>query len=153
MTNMMEKPKSNKSKSKYRHNRTQDHGDAGQRKGHIDQGYWENQWEQRGLINKDKAYLKEVIRDGLDDYYAQMSPSELEQEADRILREAEQPEAESASEHLNNDTYPTIAEVGGRTDKEIRASLARAATLDTFEEDDFGDYNGDSHIKIRNRTR
>ena len=153
MTSMLEKPKSHKAKSHYRHNRSQDHGDAQQRKGHADYGYWENKWEQRGSINSDKTYLREVVRDGLEDYYAQMSPNELEQEADRILREAEQPEDESTEVRRENEHLPTVAEAGGRTAKEIRDSMARAATLDIFSDDDFGDYSGDSHVRISNRPR
>lgn len=89
---MIEKPKTNKAKSHYRHNGTQDHGDAGQRKGRETIGHWEEKWERRGPENADKAYLKEIIRDGLDDYYSHMSPKELEQEADRILSETESEE-------------------------------------------------------------
>lgn len=157
---MMEKPKSNKSKSKYRHNRTQDHGDAALRKGHVDHGYWENRWDHRGVENADKTYLKEVIRDGLDDYYAQMAPHELEQEADRILREAgvspldtQDKKDEDESPVVKDEIYPTIAEVGGRTTKEIRDSLARAATLDPYFDDDFGDNTSGSHIRITNKPR
>ena len=58
----------------------------------------------------------------------------------------------------DHDYEPTIGEYEGRTEKEIRDSLARAATLDTFSEDDFGDeYRGtkhsNSHIRISNRPR
>lgn len=59
MTSMIEKPKSNKAKSHYNHNNSQDHGSAAQRKGHQDvNNYWENRWERRGAVNADKAYLK-----------------------------------------------------------------------------------------------
>ena len=56
------------------------------------------------------------------------------------------------------DRDPTIGEAEGRTEKEIRDSLARAATLDTYDEDDFGDeYRGtkysSSHVRISNRPR
>lgn len=53
------------------------------------------------------------------------------------------------TEMLRSEEHnPTIAETGKRTEREIRKSLARAATLDTYEDDDNGDYDGGSHIRI-----
>lgn len=146
----MEKPQSKKAK-KFNFSGTQDHGDAAQRKGHQADGYyWETRYDQRGKINADKTYLKEVIRDGLTD---EPTPAELEAEADRILAEAGA--GALVTEYTKKvevlpKSVPTLNEAGGRTSTEVRKSMARAATLDAFEDDDFGDYNGSSHIRISN---
>ena len=153
---MMEKPKSRKSKSHYRHNGLQDHGDAGQRKGHEDYGYWDNQWNQRGVKNADKAYLKEVIRAGLDDYYAHMSPAELELEADRILDEHENYEDEhnssSPKEEESSLTVENIVEesFGVNSRRAERKRKERAATLDDYSDDDFGDTDTAVGARVRN---
>lgn len=141
----MEKPQSKKAKTFHRFNGTQDHGKAEAVKQHRydadDYEYFTHR-KVKGLAR----HATQDLRNGLIDYSG-LSEDQLEEEADRILREAEEnveDEPSFAERHA-----PTIAEVGGRTRAEIRASIARAATLDTFENDDFGDYS-DSHIKIRN---
>lgn len=168
---MIEKPKSRKAKSHYRHNSSQDHGDAGQRKGHEDYGYWENKWDQRGTVNADKAYLKEIIRDGLDDYYAHMSPAELELEADRILDEHENYEGEYNSSSDTKEKSSLTVETDDAAGAEIKTLLhedvveesfgvnsrraerkrkERAATLDDYSDDDFGDTDTAVGARIRN---
>jgi len=61
MTNMMEKPQSKKAKTYNRFSGKQDHGDAASRKGHINYGYWEDQYEHRGAVNKDKTMVKQDL--------------------------------------------------------------------------------------------
>ena len=212
----MEKPQSKKAK-KFNFSGTQNHGDAAQRKGHQADGYyWETRYDQRGKINTDKTYLKEVIRDGLND---EPTPAELEAEADRILAEAEAEEnvddfegrrsyAEyedydedgmafeeylkflqaklnglkeelsqlphltkndpdyklvdeerltlegetmaiiaAIRELLNENDYPE-AVYGVESKRDIRNRLARTATLDDYNEDDFGD-SGEKPVHIR----
>lgn len=103
---MIEKPKSNKAKSHYKHNSLQDHGSAAQRKGHLDEdGYWGNRWERRGVESADKTYLKEIIRDGLDDYYKHMTPAELEHEADIILDEVDSDDDEIFQTESHRNPY------------------------------------------------
>ncbi len=80
------------------------------------------------LNDEEKAELKE-LDDELDD---------LDEQITDLMRD--------------EGRLPTIGEYEGRTEKEIRDSMARAATLDTFADDDFGDYS-DSHVRISNRPR
>jgi len=118
-------------------------------------GFEEAKKELRQKALADRAVSTQEITAGLDDHYGYMTPAELEAEADRLLAEAEEPNEAESNQAIEESMYvlPTIEQAGGRSDKEIRKSMARAATLDTFEDDDFGDYNGDSHVRISNRPR
>lgn len=153
MKNISEKPRSNKAKTHFNHPNKQEHGTAAGSKGHEDFGFFENKWIMRASVNQLKGSLDSDINYGLDDYYSGMNSEQLEQEADRILRDADENDVRDAHIVSVSDELPTVAEFGKRTKREVRKQLARNATLDIYEHDDFGDYDGDSHIRITNRPR
>lgn len=96
--------------------------------------------------------FNEAVSNGTVDYeVSKIDEMESEDDfnGDYLREEFEWHERDTSA---NVYTVPTIAEYEGRTNTEVRASMARAATLDTFENDDFGDYN-DSHVRISNRPR
>lgn len=66
MTSMMEKPQSKKAKTHNRFSGKQDHGDAATRKGHVSYGHWEDQYDQRGAVNKNKIIVKQDLHGELD---------------------------------------------------------------------------------------
>jgi len=54
---------------------------------------------------------------------------------------------------MNNDqsALPTEVEFGVRSKREITREMARRATLDPSEDDDYGDSDYSTPIRIRNR--
>lgn len=159
MTTFMEKPQSKKAKTFERHNSKQDHGDASQRKGHESRDYWENAWENRGAVNADKTYLKEVIRDGLDSHenpdVSEPEPEivdEIEQaEFDEFSGESDDARTDYELDHQSDDQHLNVseAELGVKSKAEIRDAMARQATLDDYSEDDFGDDDRESAVHVR----
>lgn len=173
----MEKPTSKKAKSFNRFNRRQDHGDAAQREGRInkslrslDKDPYFHMTELTARQNADKAYLREVINDGL--MISQPTSAELEAEANRILAEAEsrknvdefegqeafydhEPEAsyedqptESDTSKMTREEYADYQNRSGRNQEVMshvrrmgRIAKERSATLDDDYKDD--DYLGD----------
>ena len=125
-------------------------------------GFEESKNESRQKAIVERTAVTQEVAAGLDDYLNTLTPAELELEASRILTQNESDDnlaSTSISEEEPDDDgpesmyiLPTLEEAGGRTTKEIRKSMARAATLDTFEDDDFGDH-ADSHVRIRNNLR
>lgn len=224
MTSMMEKPQSKKAKTYNRFSGKQDHGDAASRKGHINYGYWEDQYEHRGAVNKDKTMVKQDLHGELnafddirDDSFAldmaeqdkkmaEAWAEQLDDEFDndmeyssttgdiyvedgmahteylkflnnklnelrselesiphldhndpdhqsndqaRLALEAELLEVVTEiRELLNQNDFPEAA-YGVASKRDIRNRMARAATLDDYSEDDFGDTEQESAIHVR----
>ena len=155
MRNRTEKPVSNRAKTHFNHTKKQDHGDAAVAKGHEDFGFFETKWNMRASESERKNSLYRDIDAGLDEYYAGMDSGQLEQEADRILREAEGDETvvDTDEDTLVEYTQPTIGELGGWTKKEIRDRLARIATEQDYSEDDFGYDSKDASIRTSTKPR
>lgn len=82
-----------------------------------------------------------------------MSQRELDSLRDYLEGELE--DLRDQIEAIEGNSLPTAAQMGQLTLREINASKLRTATLDNEynENDDFGDYVGDSHIRISSRPR
>ncbi|MGV9002077.1 MAG: hypothetical protein ACOH18_03955 [Candidatus Saccharimonadaceae bacterium] len=152
--------------------RTQDHGDAASRRGH--EGSFRDPWEIKGAVQKDKEHLVAAFEDTYDgvelmtsEDIASMSPSQLEGEANKILRRAftsesdefKAPEPPSMLEEeepdvvvdFDQDGFLTEADFDIKSKHEIARLMARRVTLDPdFDRyDDTGDSDYTSHIHIR----
>lgn len=223
MTSMMEKPQSKKAKTYNRFNSKQDHGDAAGRKGHINYGYWEDQYDNRGAAILDKTTLKQDLHGesrALDDIrddklaldmaeqdkkmaeaWAEQLDDEFDNEMEyssttgdiyaedgmgqteylkflnnkleelraelesiphldhndpdhkltdqaRLTLEAELLEVVAEiRELLNQNDFPEAA-YGVASKRDIRNRMARAATMDDYSEDDFGDTEQESAIRV-----
>jgi len=154
------------------YNEKQDHGTAAGRKGHEPISYWDKKYDDRGIDKQDDEIFKDAVAElNLD--YESMSNAELEAEADAILDPLNQytttserfiPSTEKAANpyetgededeiDYEGDRFLTEAEVEQLSKHQIRVRMGQRATLDyDFEsEDDNGDDNPQSHIRIKNR--
>ena len=130
-------------KQKHFDGRKQDHGDAAQKKEHHKayDSFFEKKYDRRGILKKDAEIEIAALQD--------MSYEELEAEADKILIENQEEDAEESTEY--QDFFPTEAELGLDSKHEIRHKLARVATGDPFEDDEVADSTFGNAMRITNR--
>lgn len=130
-------------KQKQFDDRKQDHGDAAQKKEHHKtyDSFFEKKYDRRGILKKDAEIEIAALQD--------MSYEELEAEADKILIENQEEDAEESTEY--QDFFPTEAELGLDSKHEIRHKLARVATGDPFEDDEVADSTFGNAMRITNR--
>lgn len=143
--------------------RSQDHGDAGQKGQHEYDSVYRD-ISRRAVEKSEAQYFEEAVNEVFENQpadYSAMSPSQLEAEADMLLGDTGsytvgESEADTYKEVDDEptpyqDRFPTEAEYGVKSRKEIAHKLARLATLDTENDDDNGDDDYASPIRIKNR--
>ena len=147
--------------------RKQDHGDAAQKKQHVETFYYETKREAEA--KKDKALLREALSD-TDPYdLRSLTPAQLEAEADKLLGESEVAYSSEipkdqelvdviheldpdAPIDYDNDGFLTEADFGIKSKWEIGREMARRVTLDSdYDHDDNGDSDYMSPIRIKNK--
>ena len=130
-------------KQKQYDGRKQDHGDAAQKREHhkVYDSFFEKKYDRRGILKKDAEIEIAALQD--------MSYEELEAEADKILIENQEEDAEESTEY--QDFFPTEAEYGIDSRHEVRLKLAKQATLDTYGDDEVADSTYANPVRIRNR--
>ena len=106
------------------------------------------------LIDKHQALLRQ--REALLDYIDEdQKDYGITLELQALIREieAELEVIEEDAVEINNDQYapPTEVEYGVRSKREITHEMARRATLDPGEDDDHGDSDYGSHVRIKNK--
>ncbi len=125
-------------------------------------------------LNGHGGYEEAALQKELDDLYARAK--EIVKELNELPRDAKQTEGlwtqaelDSRVDELEgelevvkwriddfegNEIAPTMATYDQKTKKEIEKITARTVMQDgSLSDDDFGDYSGDSHIRISNRPR
>jgi hypothetical protein len=142
--------------------RTQDHGDASQKGQHEYDVIYRDK-SRRAVEKSDDLYFTDAVNEVFATQspdYLTMSPDELEAEASELLGdtgmytvgESEYDGTDVFDEPTPyQDRFPTEAEYGVKSRKEIANKLARLATLDPDYDDDNGDDDYASPIRIRNK--
>ncbi|MFZ1302083.1 MAG: hypothetical protein WAQ27_05950 [Candidatus Microsaccharimonas sp.] len=123
-----------------------DHGTKANKRVGED-SYWDKKADRAGIVNQDK----ELLTSALNEYYRGMSAEELEAEADYILGIADEGDSEYTITSSNQDRFITEAELGLDSKADIRRKMAERATLDPRADDDDGDSDYASPIRITNR--
>lgn len=108
---------------------------------------------------RDREMARAAIQEGLE-LLENATPEELQFNASKLLDMQEShdviEEADSILDERvigDEDLFTTEGEVGRKSRKEIKDAQARQATLDSYEEDDFGDSDYNSPMRITNRPR
>lgn len=142
----------NAQKPKQYNEQKQDHGDAATQRRSDEDSYWDKKYDNRGINRKDDEQLKAALNEA-DISYDSMTSAELSAEADKILEESYGASEEDDS-NKTMDIFPTEAELGITTKKQIRDNLARLATMDDDhrKHDDLGEVNYGSGIHVINRS-
>lgn len=141
----------------------QDHGDAGTQVTRLsDDG---RDWMRRGPVKKAAEMLQADLTDT--DYRA-LSSAQRDKVADKLLGgvpySTSTPTPEVSVDELDVDLsdeeddtlhdhepFPTEGQLGLDSKHDIKKAMARRVTLDPGEDDDHGDSDFNSHIRIRNR--
>ena len=142
--------------------KSQDHGDASQRKG-INRDIWSTELERHAKDRNEQRQFKKAVAEATIDYES-MTPAQLEAAASKLLAETadayeEWPILDSFAELDQPDDEPneippfiTEAELGLRDKHEIKNEMAKRVMLDhEHDQDDRGDSDFNSPIRIKNR--
>lgn len=128
--------------------RKQDHGDAAEQRDIASRRWYVEPYDLRGRKIAEDEHLHDALAEA--QAYDDMTPEQLEAEADTLLAEA--PEDGVDDTYTIPDTFPTEAEFGLKSKHEIGREMARRVTLDvSYDEDDNGDSDYTVPVHIKNR--
>lgn len=114
---------------------------------------------------RDREMARTAIQEGLE-LLENATPEELQFNASKLLDMQESHDVIEEFDQIDEgdydsdirtiddeDPFATENEIGLKSREQIKGALARQATLDSYEDDDFGDSDYNSPMRITNRPR